>query len=38
MEHEGPSFLLDGAILLGFGLLFVLRFRRLGPGGHRIIS
>lgn len=32
MEHEGASFLLDGVVLLGFGLFFVLLFRRLGLG------
>ena len=32
MEHEGASFLLDGVILLGFGLAFVLVFRKFGLG------
>ncbi len=32
MEHEGVSFLRDGVLLLGFGLFFVLLFRKLGLG------
>ncbi|MGX7894065.1 cation:proton antiporter domain-containing protein [Tsuneonella sp. HG222] len=32
MAHEGASFLRDGVILLGFGLFFVLLFRKLGLG------
>ena len=32
MEHEGASFLLDGVIVLGFGLAFVLVFRKFGLG------
>ena len=32
MEHEGASFLLDGVVLLGFGLAFVLVFRKFGLG------
>ena len=32
MEHGGPSFLMDGVLLLGFGLGFVLLFRKLGLG------
>ena len=32
--HDGtaPSLLRDGVVLLGFGLVFVLLFRRLGLG------
>jgi CPA2 family monovalent cation:H+ antiporter-2/glutathione-regulated potassium-efflux system protein KefB len=32
MEEGGASFLLDGVILLGFGLAFVLVFRKFGLG------
>ena len=32
MPHEGASFLRDGVLLLGFGLFFVLLFRKLGLG------
>ncbi len=32
MGHEGASFLLDGVVLLGFGLAFVLVFRKFGLG------
>ncbi len=32
MAHGGASFLMDGVLLLGFGLGFVLLFRKLGLG------
>lgn len=32
MEHQGPALLLNGVLLLGFALGFVLLFRKLGLG------
>ena len=32
MAEASPSLLRDGVVLLGFGLMFVLLFRRLGLG------